>query len=80
MTEYLIIFIVAFICFGFVRRFFYFQAYQSFTKAAHDFRRDELKSRKPEGTVTIESSRSKRSTPTEEELDDEDYEEWEEVK
>jgi hypothetical protein len=72
MTEYLIVFIVAFICFGFIRRFFYFQAYQSFTKAADDFRKREVKSRKPDGSVTIERKTSSSK--------DGEYVEWEEVK
>ena len=71
MTDYLIAFLVAFICFGFFRRFLYFQAYRSFTKAEQDF---NLRQRKPEGSVTVDQVRKSRARQ-----DDAEDAVWEEV-
>ena len=38
--EFLLVFIVAFIAFGFLRRFLYYNALQSFRKAADDLERE----------------------------------------
>lgn len=72
MTDYIIAFLVAFFLLGFVRRFFYFQAYRSFTKAEEDFRQKKM-SRKPEGTVTLE--KNSPSTVYDDDAEDADWEE-----
>ncbi|MFM2207906.1 MAG: hypothetical protein RL213_1881 [Bacteroidota bacterium] len=75
MADYLIAFLVAFVFFGFVRRFFYVQAYRSFTKAREDFFRNGSEIRKPEGTVILEQRPAKTGK-----TDESVYTEWEEVK
>mgnify|MGYP000300396781 CR=1 FL=1 len=75
MADFLITLIVAFLLFGFLRRFIYFQALRSFTKAANDFRRQQDADRKPEGTITIDPSARKKSIK-----EDSDYVDYEEVK
>lgn len=77
MTDYIIAFLVAFFLLGFVRRFFYFQAYRSFTKAQADFRRYGIH-RKQEGTVTLDQSSAKY--PSSDAVDDIEDAEWEEVR
>ncbi|MFM2135664.1 MAG: hypothetical protein RL021_1064 [Bacteroidota bacterium] len=74
MTDYIIAFLVAFFLLGFVRRFFYFQAYQSFTKAESDFRNRQVP-RKPEGTVTLDKTPSAAAYE-----DDAEDAEWEELR
>lgn len=73
MKELFYILLVAFLLFGFLRRFVYFQAYSSFTKAAQDFQKRNQRPVKPEGTVTIE--KAPRGLDSQKEGDYVDYEE-----
>ena len=50
--EFLLVFIVAFIAFGFLRRFLYYNALQSFRKAADDLERE--RSRKQAGSIRVQ--------------------------
>ena len=75
MADFLVILLVAFILFGFLRRFIYFQAFRSFTKAAEDFQRRQQSARKPEGTVTIDTSVKKKKS-----IDEGEFVDYEEVK
>lgn len=75
MLDFLITLVVAFLLFGVLRRFIYFQALRSFTKAAEDFQRRQQPPRKPEGTVTIDPSVKKKSLAEEGE-----YVDFEEIK
>ena len=75
MQEFLIILLVAFIFFGFLRRVIYFQAYSSFTKAAEDFTKRHRQERKKEGTVTLDSNSARKSLK-----DDGEYVDYEEIK
>jgi sortase (surface protein transpeptidase) len=75
MQEFLLIALVVFIFFGFLRRVIYFQAYSSFTKAAQDFQRQQQKQRKPEGSVTVDSPKGKRTLK-----DEGEYVDYEEIK
>lgn len=75
MADFLVTLLVAFILFGFLRRFIYFQAMRSFTKAAQDFQRSRQSPTKPEGTVTIDPAVSKKKG-----IDEGDYVDYEEVK
>lgn len=75
MQEFLLIALIAFICFGFLRRVIYFQAYNSFTKAAQDFQRQHQKRNKPEGTVTVESAKKRTALK-----DEGEYVDYEEIK
>ena len=75
MQEFLIILLVAFIFFGFLRRVIYFQAYSSFTKAAEDFTKRQRQERKKEGAVTLDTNSGRKSLK-----DDGEYVDYEEVK
>ncbi|MFM8433668.1 MAG: hypothetical protein ACKOQ6_05875 [Bacteroidota bacterium] len=75
MKEFLYILLIAFILFGFLRRFIYFQAYSSFTKAAQDFQKRNQRPMRPEGTVTIE-----KAPQNLDKHNDSEYVDYEEVK
>ena len=75
MQEFLIILLIVFIFFGFLRRIVYFQAYSSFTKAADDFSKRNQQDRKKEGTVTLDTNSGRKSLK-----DDGEYVDYEEIK
>ena len=75
MQEFLIILLVVFIFFGFLRRVIYFQAYSSFTKAADDFTKKHRQEQKKEGTVTLDTNSGRKSLK-----DEGEYVDYEEVK
>lgn len=75
MKEFLLILLISFVFFGFLRRFLYFQAFQSFTKAAQDMHRREQQQRKPEGTITIDTNVPQKKVSQHDEGEYVDYEE-----
>jgi hypothetical protein len=75
MADYLVAFLVAFVFFGFIRRFFYVQAFRSFTKAREDYFKNGAEIRRPEGTVILDQRPAKTGKK-----DEGVYTDWEEVK
>ncbi|MFM7217381.1 MAG: hypothetical protein ACKO1U_05130 [Bacteroidota bacterium] len=72
MKELFYVLLTAFILFGFFRRFIYFQAYQSFTKAAEDFHKQR--------TQAQEKTKPVRSKQQDRLKDVGEYVDYEEVK